>query len=126
MEFLRIVDPDKPGDYLVIARGDFDPAVHTLITTPLGTPAPSTVTVGTAGSVPVPMSVVEPSAPAGNAGSSVPSIAAMSVAQALPVIEAAATVGELQALEAQELSRPTPRQGVLKAIAGKLAAHTQG
>mgnify|MGYP001247217971 CR=1 FL=1 len=28
MEFLKIHDPDKPGDYLVISRKDFDPSKH--------------------------------------------------------------------------------------------------
>lgn len=29
-QFLKIADPDKPGDYLVIASGSFDPTIHTL------------------------------------------------------------------------------------------------
>lgn len=28
MDFVTIADPDKPGDFLVMARRDFDPAVH--------------------------------------------------------------------------------------------------
>lgn len=44
MTYLQIADPDKPGDYLVIASRDFDPAVHTLFgaepPAPVPTPAP--------------------------------------------------------------------------------------
>lgn len=41
MEFLQIHDPRKPGDYLVIARRDFDPAVHVPRTAaPDGAPVP--------------------------------------------------------------------------------------
>jgi hypothetical protein len=30
VEFVRIVNPKQPGESLVLAKDDFDPAVHTL------------------------------------------------------------------------------------------------
>lgn len=33
--FLKIHDPDKPGDYLVLSKNDFDPAKHVLFDEPL-------------------------------------------------------------------------------------------
>lgn len=33
--FLRIANPKQPGDYLVLAERDFDPAVHTRFVEPV-------------------------------------------------------------------------------------------
>jgi hypothetical protein len=30
VEYVQIADPDKPGDYLVLAKREFDPATHEL------------------------------------------------------------------------------------------------
>jgi len=112
MDFLKIADPDKPGDYLVLAKRDFDPAVHTLFAADPppeapGTPAP-------APAAPVPAAA---SAPAVD-------IATLSVAQAIPIIEAATTREALEALQAQEAARPQPRTGIVKALAAKIDALT--
>jgi len=32
--FVLVADPDKPGDYLVMAKGQFDPAKHRLFEEP--------------------------------------------------------------------------------------------
>ena len=108
MDFVTIADPDKPGDYLVLAKNAFDPAVHTL----LG-----------------PAVASDPVAPEPAAGPDAPaeapvSVADLTVAQAIPIIEAATTADAVQALQAQESARPTPRTGVLKALQAKLDALT--
>jgi hypothetical protein len=33
-KFLRIVNPKKPDEFLVLAKDDFDPALHTLFVPP--------------------------------------------------------------------------------------------
>lgn len=111
MSFLRIADPDKPGDFLVIHRRDFDPAVHTRVDAPAasadaGTPAP------------VATPVAAPSAPVAV------NIAELTVADALPHITAADTIEAVQALQQQEAGRTPPRTGVLKALKTKLDALT--
>jgi hypothetical protein len=30
MEFVKVCDPDKPGDYLVLSKDDFDKSKHRL------------------------------------------------------------------------------------------------
>jgi pyruvate dehydrogenase E2 component (dihydrolipoamide acetyltransferase) len=113
MQFIRIADPDKPGDYLVVAKRDFNPAEHKPFE-PNATPAPA------AAPTPATSDVPPPAAPP--AGASVKNIAELTVAQAIPVIEAAASIGELLLLQQQEAGRPSPRTGVLKALQAKIDA----
>lgn len=39
VELVKIADPKKPGDYLLLARAEFNPSVHRLF----GSPAPASV-----------------------------------------------------------------------------------
>lgn len=108
MEFVTIVADDLPGGTAVLAKHDFDPAVHRLAT-PAASDAPPQA----------PAPVVAPDA---SRVSAEPSIADLTVSEAIPIIEAATTVAQIDALTAQEADRPTPRQGMLKALAAKRAA----
>jgi hypothetical protein len=40
VEFVRIVNPKQPGESLVLAKDDFDPAVHTLFVETPAQPEP--------------------------------------------------------------------------------------
>lgn len=108
MDFVKIADPDKPGDYLVLAKGAFDPAVHTLFAA-----APTVADAGPAAPADRPAESAPASVPSAN-------IAELTVPQAIPLIEAAATVGALQAMQQQEAARPSPRTGVLKALQARI------
>lgn len=68
--FLKIADPDKPGDYLVIASGSFDPTIHTLF-----------AEESPASSEPAPAPAADPVAPLpGTAAELVTAIASMDAA----------------------------------------------
>ena len=91
VEFVRIKNPKKPGETLVLAKRDFDPAVHRLADDPRETPVPDDLdtTPGT--------------------------IASVNVNEAKDLIFQADTVQELDKLEADERAG-NGRKAVLKAI----------
>lgn len=112
MSFVTIVDPDKPNDYLVLAKRDYDPAVHTLV----AAPSPDVPPAGAEGAAAPAAAPATPPVP-----STAPSsIADLTVEHAQPVI-AAADAAQLAELRTQEEARTPPRVGILKAISTRLA-----
>jgi hypothetical protein len=70
VEFVRIVNPKQPGESLVLAKDDFDPAVHTLFVETPADPEPATEPDPTVTSAPAkPTRVRKPK------GSSTPEVA---------------------------------------------------
>jgi hypothetical protein len=70
VEFVRIVNPKQPGEFLVLAKDDFDPAVHTLFVETPADPEPATEPEPTVTSAPTkPTRVRKPK------GSSTPEVA---------------------------------------------------
>lgn len=109
MEFLRIKNPKVAGDVLVLAKRDFDPARHEL--------AAAEATPDTAGPV-ADTAAVPPPADATTPPAA--SIATLTVEQAVPLIDSA-SLDAAQRMLTDEQARPTPRQGILKRIAARLA-----
>ena len=100
MEFLKIADPDKPGDHLVIAKHEFDPAIHQVF----GAPGQES----TSGQAP-------------------PPAVQLAAAEVVTMVKATSTLDELQALATQEAAHPNgARATVLKAIDQRRAQLAQG
>jgi hypothetical protein len=115
MEFVKIKNRKKPGEFLVLAKKDFDPSAHELFVEPKGATAPSASAGATTGA-----DVTGPPAS--------PSIVNLSVAKASEVI-VTATAEELVVVEQAEKAHPKysgGRQGVLEAIAARREALAAG